>query len=42
MSSQPAVVGEGGSVDLRLDEWYTKVGMQLEVGDIPRGVGNGA
>ena len=42
MSSQPAVVEEGGSVDLRWDEWYTKVGMQLEVGDITRGVGKGA
>jgi len=41
MTSPSAVVEKGRSLDLRCDEGYTKVGMQLEVGDIPRDVGKG-
>jgi len=41
MSSQPAVVEKRRSLDLRCDEGYTKFGMQLEVGHIPRDVGKG-
>jgi len=42
MSGHAAVVEKGRSADLRCDEWYTKVCMQLEVGDTPGSVGKGA